>query len=129
MAMKTLAGMLRTNREVTLTKIVLPEFARSKCIDGINAFVFDKPCQYDVILGRDFLNKAVPYKGQQLAIEEFLLLEDDKTDLEEEEFDSFVSEIREAKYEKITAEEIAARQHHLSPIQRELLAEALKKIP
>eukprot|EP00957_Ditylum_brightwellii_P153976 11719734-Ditylum_brightwellii.AAC.1 len=72
------------------------------------------------------MKPPVPYKGQQLAFDEFLLLEDDKTDLEEEEFDSFVSEIREAEYEKITAEEIAARHHHLSPIQRELLAEVLK---
>eukprot|EP00957_Ditylum_brightwellii_P160355 12207049-Ditylum_brightwellii.AAC.1 len=75
------------------------------------------------------MKPSVPSNGQQLAIEEFLLLEDNKIDLEEEEFDSFVSEIREAKYEKITAEETAASQHHLSPIQRELLAEVLRKYP
>eukprot|EP00957_Ditylum_brightwellii_P053376 4045829-Ditylum_brightwellii.AAC.2 len=116
----TLAGTLHTNREVILSKMVLPKFDRSKCIDEINAFVFDKPCHYNTILGRDFLNKSgivfnfkhgymdwmehclsmkplVQYQEQQLTLEEFLLLEDDKKNLEEEEeFDSFVSKIKDA---------------------------------
>ena len=38
--------------------IVLPEFDKTKHVDGVAAFVFDAPCRYNMILGRDFLMKA-----------------------------------------------------------------------
>ena len=55
--MQTIAGSINTNRYVRLSEISLPEFDRSKIIDGNVALVFDSPCQYDMIVGRDFLQK------------------------------------------------------------------------
>ena len=36
----------------------LPEFGNGKCMRGINARLFNAPCNYDLILGRDFLRMA-----------------------------------------------------------------------
>eukprot|EP00957_Ditylum_brightwellii_P203205 15333638-Ditylum_brightwellii.AAC.1 len=56
--MQTIAGNFNTSREVNLREILLPEFDKTKRIDGITAYVFDAPCQYNMIIGRDFLCKA-----------------------------------------------------------------------
>ena len=56
--LKTASGVLKTNQEVILKDIMLPEFDRTKRIDQQKASVFDQPCQYDIILGRDFLLRA-----------------------------------------------------------------------
>ena len=56
--MQTVAGLFETNREVQLQEIILPEFDKTKQIDGQTAHVFNSPCNYDIILGRDFLSKA-----------------------------------------------------------------------
>lgn len=55
--MQTIAGTVTTNRYVSLSEISLPEFDKSKLIDGNMALVFDTDCQYDIIAGRDFLEK------------------------------------------------------------------------
>ena len=54
---QTLAGVLNSNRFVSLNKIMLPEFDKAKKIDAHHALVFDSPCQYDMIIGRGFLQK------------------------------------------------------------------------
>ncbi len=38
-----------------MKEITLPEFDMNKTIDGQGAFVFTGECNYDIILGRDFL--------------------------------------------------------------------------
>ncbi|MFM7530879.1 MAG: retropepsin-like aspartic protease [Nodosilinea sp.] len=53
----TLAGAVSTNQFVVMHEISLPEFDRNKKIDKHGAFVFDGPCNYDLILGRDFLER------------------------------------------------------------------------
>jgi hypothetical protein len=55
---KTIAGKFFSGRLVSLSDIVMPEFDKTRKIDGIKAFVFDEPCVYDIILGRDFLHKT-----------------------------------------------------------------------
>ena len=41
---------------------MLPKFDKTKRIHGVIAGIFDTPCKYDVILGRDFLtNIGVNY--------------------------------------------------------------------
>ena len=54
----TVAGTFESKAVVYMKDIVLPEFDRNKRIDGQSALVFDGPCRYDVILGRDFLLKT-----------------------------------------------------------------------
>jgi len=52
-------GTFDTSRSVLLDEIRLPEFANNRCIKGVQARIFDYPtCQYDIILGRDFLRAA-----------------------------------------------------------------------
>ena len=54
----TLTGKLKSNQEVDLEGIVLPELQRSRILDCHRARVFyQKDCRYDVILGRDALRK------------------------------------------------------------------------
>eukprot|EP00957_Ditylum_brightwellii_P041830 3168300-Ditylum_brightwellii.AAC.1 len=50
-----------------------------------------------------------------LTVEEHLAFYNDDTD--EEENMSFASEIKEAKYEAVRLDEVAAQQQHLNPVQ------------
>ena len=53
----TLAGEFQSNRQVVLQDIVLPEFKGMAYIDNHTCQVFLGPCSYNIILGRDFLQK------------------------------------------------------------------------
>jgi len=53
----TMAGIFTSNQEVSIGDLVLPEFYRSRRIDGVKARIFYSPCRYDLILGRDTLRK------------------------------------------------------------------------
>ena len=55
-SLQTIAGTFLSKRQVGLQELSLPEFDSKKRISGVNAFVFDSPCNYDIILGRDFLS-------------------------------------------------------------------------
>ena len=70
--MSTLAGNLKTTEVVTLRKIKLPEFDKTKTVDEQKALVFDMPCLYDIILGSDFLFKAgIEIKYSDATVEWF----------------------------------------------------------
>ena len=56
--MQTVAGAMETNRVVHLEYIILPEFDKSKRFESNSASIFDAPCNYDIIFGQDFLNRA-----------------------------------------------------------------------
>ena len=46
-----------TNESVTLIRnVLLPELHRTRCLDTLQAKIFDQMCHYDMILGRDFMN-------------------------------------------------------------------------
>ena len=62
---RTTAGEFTTNRSVHCKDVILPEFDETRRVDGIECFVFNQPCRYDIILGVDFLVKA----GIQLDFE------------------------------------------------------------
>ena len=51
----TLAGTMKSNQEVSLDRIVFPEFFKTRVVDTIQARVFHAPCRYDCIIGRDLL--------------------------------------------------------------------------
>ena len=53
------SGAFDTSLSVELTNVKLPEFSNGRKIDFVNTRIFDAPnCQYDIILGRDFLRLA-----------------------------------------------------------------------
>ena len=54
----TIQGTMETKRFVTLDTLMLPEFDRSLKVETHHAYVFNGPCKYDLILGRDFLGPA-----------------------------------------------------------------------
>ena len=47
----TIKGTYKANRQVYLEDITLPEFDKTRQIDGVWAYVFETPCQHDIILG------------------------------------------------------------------------------
>ena len=54
---QTTAGLFSATGQVFLDQIILPEFDKTKRISGNSAYVFNSPCKYDMIVGRDILNK------------------------------------------------------------------------
>ena len=54
----TLAGTMSASKLVHMRDIRLPEFNRSRSIAEQKALIFDGPCNYDIIIGADFLSKA-----------------------------------------------------------------------
>jgi hypothetical protein len=144
----TAAGRFTCNRMVELKDIVLPEFSRSKRIDGQWAFVFDAPWQYDIVFGRDFLLKIgldtgfstqttnwldikLPMKKSgfwNAPVSMYLALEQhvEEHENEEAECDCF-NKIKDAKYEKVDPREVAKQQTHLTEKQRKELADMLLK--
>ena len=136
---KTIAGNFLSGRLVYLDNIVLPEFDKTRRIDGINAFVFDEPCAYDIILGRDFLQKAridVLYSTKRIVwMDKSIPL---RSSLERQSIvDSFLTElgddseilttnILDAKYGKVDVDEVTKQQSHLSESQQQKLHQVLK---
>ena len=53
----TIAGNLHSNRTVFMENIVLPEIDKYRKINGLTVHLFDSPGNYDIILGRDLLQK------------------------------------------------------------------------
>ena len=51
----TAKGSFDTSKYVFISNIRLPEFGNGKYIRGTNVRLFSAPCNYDMILGRDFL--------------------------------------------------------------------------
>jgi len=55
---QTLAGPMKSTQVVDMTKILLPEFFRTRVIDTHTTWVFfQEQCRYNLILGRDFILK------------------------------------------------------------------------
>ena len=95
---------------------MLPEFDKSRRIDGLQAFVFEAPCQYDMIIGRDFLAKTgikldfkfatmqwletmVPMKESKHVYQQNYteLIEDEDVLDDDDEYESYNAEILTAK--------------------------------
>ena len=55
----TINGTFDTSLSANLSDISLPEFVNGGTVDRVEARLFDSPtCQYDIIFGRDFLQKT-----------------------------------------------------------------------
>jgi hypothetical protein len=138
----TLAGEFTTKRYVQLKDIMLPEFGKAKRIDSISAYVIDVRCQYDIIVGTDFLTKAglvidfatrtMQWLGVSIPMKPndywkvnrsytLSLINDGLIDFDDENLDDlacFATEIKEAKYEKVDPIQVAKDQKHLTEAQR-----------
>eukprot|EP00957_Ditylum_brightwellii_P039973 3026028-Ditylum_brightwellii.AAC.1 len=61
-----------------------------------------------------------------MTVEEHTLLYNDPA---EDDIENFAVEIKDAKYEETSAEDVAKEQKHLSPMQQQLLQKVLEKMP
>ena len=128
-SLQTVAGTFASQRQVYLEEILLPEFDSKTRIEGLHAYVFDAPCNYDVIVGRDLLNNVgidlsfqqqtmkwmnnvVPMKqrGHWRNPHSFLSI----LDLQDNSAESFTTQLLDAKYEKVEPMTVAQEQHHLT---------------
>jgi len=142
----TIAGNLHSNRTVYMEKIVLPEFDRSRKIDGLTVHLFDSPCNYDIILGRDLLEKIgliinfadrkmiwldreVMMKTQNFWNNpaSFYSVFDDDDDDSNDLFEHFTAQILDAKYDSTTTQEVIDKQTHLNEYQKAELKKVLDK--
>ena len=115
----TIVGSFDSKCLIERTSLILLEFDHSKTINSHHALVFDGPCQYDIILGHDFLYKTgmmldfelkkVMWLGNHISmkdpqsledpIQQYLFLMED-TDPFDDYDDCFTTQILDAKYEK-----------------------------
>ena len=69
---KTAAGIFQAKGVVWLNDVILPEFTRSLKSLEMKAYVFDSPCEYDIIVGRDWLSpNAFDIRFSQSTMEWF----------------------------------------------------------
>ena len=143
MKFQTVAGILSSTRSVYLEDVTLPEFDKTKRINGTSAYVFNSPCNYDMIVGRDILNKIglsmcfdtktmkwlesiIPMKTHtfwQTPLSYFWAFDDDG---EEETLESLAAtQILDAKYEKINIDDVIQAQTHLNSDQKSKLHNVL----
>jgi transposase InsO family protein len=142
----TIAGNFVSDKCVQLCEITLPEFDRNKKIDGQGAYVFNGECNYDVILGRDFLQNAGidirfadnKIKWMNLVVDmkgtdEKIFIQADQTDIDhdaqDQEQEIFAATILDAKYDGASPEEVANQQRHLTPAQRDDIRKLVAKYP
>ena len=136
---RTILGSMGTHSYVNLKGLTLPEFDSNKQVPSHQALVFDADIRYDLIMGRDFLEKigircnhdtkeicwfdrCLPMKTHQEMDGSFhhdAILEDDDLNLE--------THILDAKYEMVDAHKIASKQNHLTQKQRTELAQLFTK--
>lgn len=69
----TMAGQMKSNQAVVLEHVALPEFHQARSIERINARVFEQPCRYDIIFGRDVIRML----GLQLDFQDHVMTWDD----------------------------------------------------
>jgi Reverse transcriptase (RNA-dependent DNA polymerase) len=138
----TLAGTLELNRCVIINGITLPEFDRNKKIEKQGAFVFDGPCNYDVILGRDFLetvgltlnfdSQQIKWMNREIEMKTEILVsmaEKLAQEMNNEDLENYVGQILESKYDKVSPAEVAAAQKHLITEQRKSIEILVTKYP
>lgn len=142
MRTNTVQGTMETSRFVTLDTLMLPEFDRSLKVEQHHAYVFNTPCKYDLILGRDFLgptginldflshtmkwcNRTVSMKKPSFTNAQ--IYNDSFEQFYWKEFDSFTSEILQADYKSVDTGEVAHEQTHLTKDQQKDLTKLLSE--
>ena len=150
----TLAGTCTSQEMVVMRSLRLPELDKNRVVDQQKALVFDNDCKYDVILGADFLSKTgIDIKYSTGTIEWFdtelpmrdprhidnkeylAMAETLEVQREEEQLfgmdwydpNCYAVEILDAKYEKVSIDEVVEKQEHLNSEQRAELHRVLSK--
>ena len=144
----TLAGNLESKRKMWLEDLVFPEFGKTKRVKQQDALVFNQPnCPCAVTAGNDLLTAmgltlnfadktitwmdfSVPMKGAEFwddPIQTYLALDEEEEHPSEQSFDNYVTALKEAKCEKVSPDEVAKQQTHLTEEQQQKLASVLRK--
>lgn len=139
---QTTAGAFEINQKVQLSHLTFPEFSNGLVTTLLTMFVFDAPCRYDMIVGRDWLipnkfdinfsshamkwfDRSAPMKladGVTAVPTSSYFFDDSFDDLVDESaidehMDQFSNQIKESKYDETTLRELVDQQSHLSPEQ------------
>ena len=142
----TASGTFDTSRTVHLTDIRLPEFSNGRRLEGMVCRLFNSPtCQYDIILGRDFLRYAgiecsyiensITWLGRTIEMKhphhysrtignrietKYQPTDEQLSELEDEELFAVlgVTDIKERAYREVTPTECADAQSHMTIAQR-----------
>ena len=155
-SVNTLAGSCTANEMVVLRAIRLPELDKNRVVDQHKALVFDGNIRYDLILGADFLTKcgiAIKYSSgtiewfdselpmrdpkyldnnDYLAMAETLEVQREEEQLFGKDWydpDCYATEILDAKYEKVSTDEVVEQCTHLNATQKEDLRKVLRDFP
>ena len=141
---QTTSGQLTTNQIVNLHNSTLPEFTKSIKIQTIQAYVFNQPCRYDIILGRDTLqqlgidvkysNQTIEWKEQTVTMKPYSFWNDPynvyytlaNEDAIEEHY---AQQIKHAKYNKADIDEVTKQLTYLTQQQQNELNTTLKSFP
>ena len=136
---QTALGMMQTQNKVTLTTLTFPEFGKSLKFDSLDAHIITQDIHYDIILGRDFLDKAgidicfstktmnwsdrqVPFKDSRQPYS--LYIDPDDEDLD----DFFLAadpKIRKREYHYVSIEDVVKQCTHLNSKQQKKLLKCL----
>ncbi|GFH61911.1 hypothetical protein CTEN210_18387 [Chaetoceros tenuissimus] len=142
-------GMATIHEKVTLQQVILPEFSRSLQIESFDAVVMDGRSNYDIILGRDFLQKIgliLDFENLQIkwmnmeismkparywnTLENVQIAFAEYTDeADEEPNDGYAAAILPSKYDDVSPDVIAAKQTHLDKEKQQDLEKVLHQFP
>jgi len=152
-SVNTLAGSCTTNEIVVLNAIRLPELDKNRVINQHKALMFDGNIRYDLSLGADFLAKSgidikyssgtIEWFDSELPMRDPSVLGNDeylamaealKVHHEEEQLfsrnwydpDCFATAILDAKYKKVSVDDVVEQPTHLSKSQRDDLLSDVK---
>ena len=148
--MNTLAGPYAPLGSATAKGMRIPAFDKNRVIDQHEFLVFDSPCNYDIILGGDFLRKVgmtldykdlkVEWLGNTIPMESLnspkavaahvdaYLAQIELEDQSFEEDNYFSAPIKDAKYDKVDINEIIEEHcSHLDNIQKTEVRNLLSK--
>lgn len=138
---QTAAGNFQFTEKTRLRDCVFPEFDKSKRVYGTNAMIFNSPCSYDVILGRDFLRdiglkmdfarNVMEWMGQEVTMKSRDYWHDqqilaDLADEDDNEWWDQEANILDAKYEKADPKQIVMSLKHLTLAQQEKLQQVME---
>ncbi|KAG7358966.1 hypothetical protein IV203_015555 [Nitzschia inconspicua] len=137
---------------VNLKDVSFPEFSHTRRLPNVKCYVFDAPCRYDLIIGRDALRDCgmmIDFGNEQLSwfdnivafrtLSQFMDNSTVRTALEvspyqvqiaegnsNESFYTVTGPLKASDYRKVEIETVVAKQTHLDKAQQTDLLKVLK---
>ncbi|KAG7360735.1 hypothetical protein IV203_035834 [Nitzschia inconspicua] len=138
---------------VNLKDVSFSEFSHTRCLPNVKCYVFDAPCRYDLIIGRDALRDCgtmIDFGNEQLSwfdnivafrtLSQFMDNSTVRTALEvspyqvqiaegnsNESFYTVTGPLKASDYRKVEIETVVAKQTHLDTAQQTDLLKVLKQ--